>query len=73
MGISSQEFQLGEILDKAYREIPLNKAEIIFLLGLNQEEEISQVFQVARDLRQRYFGEKLFLYGFVYFSTFLSK
>ncbi|MEL7567879.1 MAG: methylornithine synthase PylB [Dehalobacterium sp.] len=61
---------LDQVLEKAYREISLTKKEIIFLLELQQAEKISQVFRAARELRRRYFGDMVFLYGFLYFSTF---
>ena len=33
-------------------------------------DEASQVFAAARELRRRHFGDRVFLYGFVYFSTY---
>lgn len=61
---------LDQILDKAYHEISLTKKEIIDLLSLKKPDEISQVYRTARELRQKYFGDRIFLYGFLYFSTF---
>jgi len=49
--------------------VPLSKAEVLCLLGLGRDEEIEKLFEVARGLRHRYFGDKIFLYGFLYFST----
>lgn len=60
---------LEQILDRANYEITLSKREILYLLGLKRQEEISKVFCTARKLRRKYFGDKIFLYGFVYFST----
>jgi len=37
---------------------------------LSAGEEAQQVFAAARELRGRYFGDRVFLYGFVYFSTY---
>ncbi|RLE11595.1 methylornithine synthase PylB [Candidatus Aerophobetes bacterium] len=62
-------FKLEDILEKAYNEQVLAEEEIIFLLGLEDEENINRLFSVARSLRYRYFGNKVFLYGFLYFST----
>ncbi|RLF98234.1 MAG: methylornithine synthase PylB, partial [Thaumarchaeota archaeon] len=62
-------FKLEDILEKAYNEQVLAEEEIIFLLGLEDEEDINQLFGIARELRYRYFGNRIFLYGFVYFST----
>jgi len=62
--------QLAKILDKAHREEILDGNEIVFLLGLTQESSIDAVFHAARELRFRHFGNRIFLYGFVYLSTF---
>ena len=56
-------------MDKAYSEKSLSRDEIIFLLSLNNVNEIAQIFELARKLKYRYFDNKVFLYGFVYFST----
>ncbi|MEL7563823.1 MAG: methylornithine synthase PylB [Dehalobacterium sp.] len=63
------DYYLDQILDRAYHEITLSKKEIVYLLGLSKPEEISQAFNTARKLRHKYFGDKIFMYGFVYFST----
>jgi len=63
-------FKLRDVLAKAYDRQCLSKDEVIFLLSLKEEEEIDQLFYKARSLRQRYFGDKVFLYGFIYFSTY---
>jgi len=60
---------LEEVSDRALREEPLTRGEILYLLGLNRAEDISRIFEVAQRLRRRYFGDKIFLYGFLYFST----
>jgi methylornithine synthase len=66
----SQVLRLEEILDKAAQEISLTYDEIVFLLELDNHEQIEKVFQVARDLRTKHFDNKIFLYGFIYFSTY---
>ena len=43
--------------------------ELCFLLDLN-EGEAEYLFAAARKTRNKYFGNKVFLYGFVYLSTF---
>ena len=63
-------FKLEDVLEKAHDRQCLSKEETIFLLSLKEEEEINQLFHVARSLRQKYFGYKIFLYGFIYFSTY---
>jgi methylornithine synthase len=44
--------------------------DIRFLLGLTDRELVGRLFQAAREIRNEHFGSKVFLYGFVYFSTF---
>ncbi len=61
---------LAGILEKADREEILTREEIAFLLGLKQKSQINDLFQAARDLRQRHFGDNVFLYGFIYISTY---
>lgn len=61
--------KLDKILSKAANEEPLTRPEIARLLDLNDERQMDRVFATARFLRTKYFGSKVFLYGFVYFST----
>jgi methylornithine synthase len=62
--------KLENILEKSLRRKPLSKSEITYLLGLTERDQISLVFQAAQYMRAKYFGQKVFLYGFVYFSTY---
>jgi methylornithine synthase len=64
------DLNLEFILDKACQDKFLSKEEIIFLLSQRESENINQIFTVARKIRHKYFGEKVFMYGFIYFSTF---
>jgi methylornithine synthase len=66
----SGDLSLTNILEKAADRLPLAKEEVIYLLDLQEESEIENLFDTARRLRQNYFGNKVFLYGFIYFSTF---
>ncbi len=61
---------LREILDKCYDGHKLSSKEIVYLLGRTDEGQIKQIFEAARKSRRKAFGDKIFLYGFVYFSTF---
>jgi methylornithine synthase len=70
MNHSNSRNQLVQIIEKADQEQILSREEIIFLLGLRQDRQINTVFQAARRLRRRYFGDRVFLYGFIYISTF---
>ena len=58
------------LLSRIKAEETLSTAEITFLLNLQDEDQIRALFQEARDLRQNYFGNKIFIYGFIYASTY---
>ena len=62
--------KLDGILKKATKDVPLEREELLFLLRLSDEEDLCKVFETARFLRTRYFQNKVFIYGFVYFSTY---
>ena len=70
MAQSESQHKLNGILEKADQEGRLEREEIVFLLGLTQKRQIDAVFETARGLRFRHFGNKVFLYGFIYVSTF---
>ena len=67
---SESRYNLNAILQKASQEELLDRRDIVFLLGLTQKSQIDAVFEVAGDLRSRHFGDRVFLYGFLYISTF---
>ena len=69
MSKSDSNFVAEEILGKALHVEPLSRREVLYLLELRQAEEIEQLFTAARSLRRRYFGDSIFLYGFLYVST----
>ncbi|WP_028052235.1 methylornithine synthase PylB [Carboxydothermus ferrireducens] len=58
------------ILEKAMYEEELTSDEIKYLLLLSEKDDIAKMFRVARFLRYKYFKNKIFYYGFLYFSTF---
>jgi len=60
---------LERILSKSRNGEYLTKRETRFLLGLRAKGDLAHLFQTAREIRRRHFGEAIFLYGFVYFST----
>lgn len=61
---------LDEILNKALAEQPLSFNEIMYLLSVKDAEAIEKVMLTARKLRLKHFGGSIFLYGFIYFSTY---
>lgn len=60
---------LEEILGKAKRHDLLSGEETRFLLELRDSHAIDAIFQTARELRRTYFDDRIFFYGFIYFST----
>jgi methylornithine synthase len=48
----------------------LTKAEIVSILELKQRNHLEALFRTARGLRRQYFGDTVFLYGFLYTSTY---
>jgi methylornithine synthase len=61
---------LHATLIKAATGEALEEQEIICLLKLEQPEETELLFSAARKVRERNFGHDIFLYGFIYFSTY---
>lgn len=61
---------LDGILNKAANGFSLSWQEIVYLLSLEDPKAIQKVMSTARQLRNQYFGSKIFLYGFIYFSTY---
>jgi len=70
MGKNISGFLIEEVLDKALNEEPLSRDEILYLLGLKKTDETRKLFNAAGNLRQKYFGDNIFLYGFLYLSTY---
>ena len=62
--------RLDTILQNALNSPKLRSDEIRYLLELRQDMAVSRLFKTARQIRHRHFGNKIFLYGFLYFSTF---
>ncbi len=57
------------ILDKALDGEAPTHEELSYLAKLQGAEENFALFHTARKICERHFGRKIFLYGFVYFST----
>lgn len=58
------------ILDKALNKLKLAEEEVIFLLNLEKANEIEDLFSAARKMRTSHFSDRVFVYGFIYFSTY---
>ena len=65
-----QKSALETIFTRAQSGHPLSFEDIHFLLGLRDPDHHQALFQAARNLRQDHFDNKIFLYGFLYVSTF---
>ena len=61
---------LSRILEKSMNNQALSDQDLACLLLCNEESDRQKIFAAAREVRRRIFGDKVFLYGFVYFSTF---
>ncbi len=61
---------LDKILEKSMSRLDLSDEDLACLLLCEKEDEWQRIFAAARQVRSREFGDKVFLYGFVYFSTY---
>jgi len=64
------ETRLDSILERAEAGDPLSETELVRLLSTDQEEEREALFAAARRVRALHTGSRVFLYGFVYLSTY---
>ncbi len=62
--------RLGSILERAEAGAVLSEPEIVRLLSIDRAEESERLFAAARRVRDRRTGDRVFLYGFVYLSTY---
>jgi len=60
----------SKVLEKAACGGALSDAELTLLLELDDQDSLNALHATARELRRRYFGDTVFMYGFVYFSTY---
>ncbi len=58
------------ILSRALDEMLLSDRERLQILKIQDPVSLALLFSAARRLRERYFGNRLFLYGFLYASTY---
>lgn len=52
------------------REGEFERSDIERLLSPRNEQERDLIFKTAREIKEKHFSNKIFLYGFIYFSTF---
>lgn len=61
---------IAEIISKAEKGLSVSEDEVFELMSVSDKDSIEQLFSAARDAREKHFGNKIFTYGFVYFSTY---
>ncbi|MDR1319842.1 MAG: methylornithine synthase PylB [Gracilibacteraceae bacterium] len=61
---------IQKILNKLQNGAPLTPDEIVHLLTRRDRGSLARIFSAARKTREKYFGPKIFSYGFIYFSTY---
>ncbi len=61
---------VSEILGKIRSKEEVELSEIAHLLSLKDEKDQELLYSEARKVRDQEFGNKTFMYGFVYFSTY---
>ena len=64
------EINLKNVLSKVSNKEVIKKEEVVQLLSPKTKEDLEALFLAARLTRKEIFKDKVFLYGFVYFSTF---
>lgn len=67
--MASDRRRILAICDRALAGLPLGLPEITTLAAIDDRDDAALVFAAAREVRERHFGDRIFLYGFVYFST----
>ncbi len=63
------ETNVHRLLDKLAKGVVPDRSQIRVLLALSGQSQISRLFAAARQVRQQQFKNRIFLYGFLYFST----
>jgi methylornithine synthase len=58
-----------KIINKAWEGRILEKDEIVELLSIEGEDGLEALFEKAKKIKEKIFSNKVFLYGFLYFST----
>ncbi len=62
--------RLSDILNRANRGISPSREETVQLLSLEDLASIQLVMEAARKIRRQYFEDNLYVYGFIYLSTY---
>ncbi|HAP32427.1 MAG TPA: methylornithine synthase PylB, partial [Firmicutes bacterium] len=68
--MKNNSFTLENLTEKALENNPLSAVELRYLLNIEDEDKIELLKDGARRIRSHFFGDVVFLYGFLYFSTY---
>ena len=68
--VSGMSENLDKILEKSIEKQALSDEDLLCLLHSEDEDCLQKIFSAGREVRCREFGDGIFLYGFVYFSTY---
>lgn len=66
----TKETNLSKLLDRLASTRKASDDELKYLLALDAPEDLARLFEAARNVRKRHFDNRVFLYGFLYFSTY---
>jgi methylornithine synthase len=58
------------ILEKASEGRGIDRRDIGKLLSIDDPDSLARLFETAHGVTKKHFGDKVFTYGFVYFSTY---
>ena len=61
---------ISRLLQETAEGRDLDQEDVALLIGLSDKARAGQLHAMARRVRQQSFGNSVFLYGFLYFSTF---
>jgi methylornithine synthase len=58
------------VLSRSQRGLALDRSDLAVLLSVRGDQQREALFAAARSVRNQHFGQGIFLYGFVYTSTY---
>jgi methylornithine synthase len=70
MFANMDKYDLDTYAQKIINGMQLSEDDLRKMLSIEDSRELEKLHYVARKIRDHYFGNKVFLYSFVYFSTY---
>ena len=61
---------LTSVLAKAHQGLTLDVDDILYLLHIEDADQLQELYDAACRIRDTYFGNNVYLYGFLYLSTY---